>query len=223
MTDDANDARDERLAARLTVEPLDDVTRARLVRDALAASEAGAAAAGGARRRSSRSVRWLAAAAAVVALVAGGVAVFARDDSGSRSTAARAPKSTELPSTALAVPNAAPQNESLNRSPTPALSAQALGALGEVGRKAALRRAVTNVLSPTEPRAAADSAAAAPAQATTDLRTCVPDLGRGRLIASGTGTVEGATVTVYVVERPNGDRVATAVDDDCKIRSQAPL
>src|SRR5262245_27879283 len=163
MTDDVNDARDERLAARLQTEPLDDVTRARLVRNALTASEPEAAATSGARRRSSMSVRWQAAAAAVVALAVSGVAVVARDDSDSAPTAARAPKTTEQPSSALEVtPKAFPRfTPASGQAFSATIGGTTLGDLGDVSSAAALRRAVTAALPAQAPASALDQAAAA--------------------------------------------------------------
>ena len=62
MVDD--DARDERLAAWLESEPLDDVTRRRLVSTAMRET------------RSSRAVRWIATAAAIVVVLVGGLALL---------------------------------------------------------------------------------------------------------------------------------------------------
>src|SRR3954451_15341355 len=87
---DPTDARDERIAARLEAEPLDDLTRARLVRTAMAASEPGAAATARKRATSGSRLRWLGVAAAIVLVLAVGVAVFARTNSDSAPTAARA-------------------------------------------------------------------------------------------------------------------------------------
>ena len=81
------DVRDEVLAARLAVEPLDDVTRARLVRNAMEAA-AEATTTNEPARRSART-RWLAVAAALVVVLAVGLAVVLREDSGSEPTAAR--------------------------------------------------------------------------------------------------------------------------------------
>ena len=67
--------------------PLDDVTRARLVRNAMAASGLEATPHASRARPSSAPVRWLAVAAVVVVLLAVGVAVLVRNDSGSSPTA----------------------------------------------------------------------------------------------------------------------------------------
>jgi len=171
-------------------------------------------------------VRWLAVAAVVVALLAVGVAVLARDDSGSSPTAARAPKATESPSSPAAAPNIAPDESSLNQSLRDAAQIQTLGNLGDVGKQSQLRRAVADVLSSKEPSAdGAQSAAGATNAAPLAGSDCAAaELARlGRTIAVGTGTVDGAPVTVYVVERSNGDRVAVLVDAECTVGSSVGL
>jgi hypothetical protein len=226
---DPTDERDDAVAARLAVDPLDDVTRARLVRNALAATESAAPGRADASAHTRSRTGWISVAAVVVVLLAVGFAALVNNNPDSAPTASRegaavrAPETTEPPAV-LAVPNAAaatPQSESANQSLAPAVSVQTLGDLGDVGQKAALRRAVASVLAPVEPKAAADQVGAL--NATTVYRACRPDLGPGQLIATGTGTVDGAAVTIYVMERANGDRVAVAVGAGCKTRTQVPL
>jgi hypothetical protein len=228
---ESGDARDERLAARLQTAPLDDVTRARLVRNAMAASGLEATPHASRARPSSAPVRWLAVAAVVVVLLAVGVAVLARNDSGSSPTAARAPKA-DAPQSRRAEPPSAPLERSQLDQGFSASGVQSLGNLGDVGKKAELRRAVADVLSPQESpaAAAAQAAQAAPTAngAQTDARSSTVcagvELARlGRTIAVGTGTVGGAPVTVYVVERSNGDRVAVVVDAACTVGAPVGL
>ena len=225
-----DDARDERLAALLQTEPLDDVTRARLVRNAMAASEGSAVPQAGRAHRSSARVRWLAVAAVLVALLAVGVAVVARDDSGSGPTAARAPKAAQPQSGAAESPNVPLNRSQLDQPFSGSFRVQTLGDLGDVGKKAALRRAVTDVLSPKEAPAAAaadraeSTANAAQPQSQTITACPSTELAKlGRTIAVGTGTVDGAPVTVYVVERSNGDRVAVVVDAACTVGAPVGL
>ena len=215
---DPTDVRDEGLAARLAVEPLDDVTRARLVRNAMDAS-AEAAPTNEPARRSGRS-RWLAVAAALVVVLAVGLAVVLRDDSGSEPTAARAPK-TGASQSESASPNAA-DSSGLDRTFSTNTGIRPLGDLGDVGSNPQLRRAVTaagadapsaSTLSELDAQATATPAAAAP---------CVIKP-RGKIVASGSGTAQGETVTVYVVERPSGSRVAVAVGPNCTIGKPVKL
>jgi hypothetical protein len=218
-----DDARDERRAALLQTEPLDDVTRARLVRNAMAASEGEAAPQAGRVHPSSARVRWLAVAAAVVALVVAGIAVLARNDSGSAPTAARAPKTVQPQSGASVAPNAIAENgDSVLRQTVGPVS---LGDLGDVGNKANLRRAVAAAT------ATADTAFGATTASPTESATAVgvpacPTTGVDRLgqrVAVGSGTVDGAPVTVYVVARKDGSRAAVIVRADCAVGDPVPL
>jgi hypothetical protein len=213
MTDeprDLDDARDERLAERLRVEPLDDLTRARLVRNAMAATS----------KWPARS-RVLGIAAAVVLVLAVGFAVLARNDSGTTSTASRAPK---------------PADE-LQAGRSDSWSSVSLGDLGDVGSTTMLRLAVRGndafaaLGDASTSNGTANAFEALPtaresdAAARTVVTTC--DLGAvarlGRTLAVGSGTVDGEPVTVYVVERADESRVAVVVGPDCRVRKPVPL
>jgi hypothetical protein len=213
---DPTDVRDERLAARLETEPLDEVTRARLVRTAMAAT-AETTTTSQPSRWSART-RWLAVAAALVVVLAVGLAVVLRDNSGSEPTAARAPKTgaSESGSRSAADSPELDQNFSTDSGIRP------LGDLGDVGSNPKLRRAVSaagadapsaSPLSERSAQAAATSAAAAP---------CVIKP-RGTIVATGSGTAQGETVAVYVVERPNGSRVAVTVGPNCTVGKPVKL
>ncbi len=213
---DPTDVRDERLAVRLETEPLDEVTRARLVRIALAAT-AETTTTSQPSRWSART-RWLAVAAALVVVLAVGLAVVLRDDSGSEPTAARAPKTgaSESRSRSAADSSELDQNFSTDSGIRP------LGDLGDVGSTPKLRQAVTaagtdapsaSPLSERSAQAAATPAAAAP---------CVIKP-RGTIVATGSGTAQGEAVAVYVVERPNGSRVAVTVGPNCTVGKPVTL
>src|SRR5262245_38435161 len=138
MTDDP---RDERMAQRLRVEPLDEVTRARLVRTAMAAAETPPAASA---KWASRG-RVLGIAAVLVVLLAVGLGVLVRnDDSGSGPTAADAPKAANNGFER----SAGDSTETLDESDLGAFSItterdiRALGDLGDLGSAARIRRAV---------------------------------------------------------------------------------
>ncbi len=93
MADD--DARDERLTGWLAVEPLDEVTRRRLVSTALAAAaEPDADAAHGATRRP-HAARWIATAAAIVVVLVVGLAL--RDRAAAVTTSSRRRHRRALP------------------------------------------------------------------------------------------------------------------------------
>lgn len=188
------------LRAQLQVEPLDEVTRARLVRTALAAGDRGAA------DRGRRRAGWLAAAAAIVAVVAVGVSVLVRDSEPPQTTAsaptadAKSEKGAAQQLDATAAPSATREASA---------SAPSLGKLGEVGRAAALRDAVKSATARGQFRA----------------QCPVPDVGAaGVLISVGTGTVDGEPASVYVIEVPDAGKVAVAVvDQGCRTAVLAPF
>jgi hypothetical protein len=185
----AADARDEHVAALLAVEPLDELTRRRLVRNALEAAPA-------TRRRTSR-VWWTGAAAAAVAAIVVTALVLTSGGSGDQTTAAREPtgdSATTLPVTTLPATGTAPNDLSTQSSGdqaanpdtnTKSLAPSAFGAspaslgdLGDVTAPAALQSragtalralgnefsvlspATTNGTTPASTRAGVPSAAA---------------------------------------------------------------
>jgi hypothetical protein len=232
MTDDANDARDERMAARLTVEPLDDVTRARLVRNALSAAEPEAAPDAQRARRSPAPVRWLAVAAILVVLLAVGVAALVSNGSDSAPTAARDSKTAARPPSRIEVtPNAAPQADSQLNGNYSISAVQTLGDLGDVSTAAELRRAVTAALpAHAQTLDQAERAAVPSASASSDVPKLIPadcpahpTPPAGTTIAVGEGTVGGKPVSVSVVERADGTRVAYASRDGCVVGKLVPL
>jgi hypothetical protein len=221
---DPTDDRDERLAARLETAPLDEVTRTRLVRTAMAASESDAP--GRRDGWGQSSGRWLAVAAVIVLVVAVGFAVLARDDSASEPTAARSagspPPSSPLESTTDLSLGALDDSGAMYSIATGAAS---LGGLGEVGTKVQLRRAVraAEAAAPASASKSSDDAArAAPLSVESRAAGCSPSL-PGTAIAVGTGTSDGEPVTVYVVKRPDGSRAAVVVRADCDVGEPVPL
>ncbi|MFA5882692.1 MAG: hypothetical protein WDA60_02470 [Acidimicrobiia bacterium] len=198
------DARDPRTAEWLAVEPLDRVTRARLVRSALAtagdASEEAPAAAPG----RPRLARVLAIAAALLLVLVVGIAVLVP-----RSSDEPTPTAAHAPSAKRAAPDTAeaPASDSSRSSGATALEdaaptpLPALGALGDVSTQALLRAAATALRDP----AFADPSFVPPA--------CAVEAGRsfGTPIAAGTGTVNGKPATVILVQRPDGLSGAIAV------------
>ena len=166
-----DDGRDERLAGFLAVEPLDDVTRRRLVRTAVDAG------------RSQRRPLVVAAAAAAAVLVVGGGAwlVASSGGSGSHHTIA----APTVPSNGLgaAAPRAGAQ---LAPSAPPSL-----GDFGDLNDAADVARS----------RAAAASAPAGPSEQPLQAQAipaerCDPTVGIVRAIA--TGTLDGRRVVVLV-------------------------
>jgi hypothetical protein len=136
--DPAEDARDPRVATWLAVDPLDEVTRARLVRAAVA----------GASEASPSARRWVAAvavAAVLVALlvVAGAVLLSGGDDTAT--TASRAPaKESARDSRGAndAAGSVAPEAAALPDAAAPA-TLPSVGDLGDVSTEARLARAAS--------------------------------------------------------------------------------
>jgi hypothetical protein len=230
-TDPGATARDDELAARLAVPPLDELTRRRLVRDALDATPATSP---GRDRR--RRAPWWAAAAAVLVIAVAATALALRSGSGSggRPTAAAPTTQPERspgpqagsssgttgplsPDDRLAVP--APAG-------TPA-SGASLGDLGEVADHATLRKRVAAAersLSTTESGTGSTQSAfgAAPVTppCTAELAAAQPRL--GPVLGSGTATFHGAPATVVTARNRSGDLVAVViVDAGCAV--EAPV
>lgn len=224
MTDDhgtspaSGDERDEELAARLAVTPLDELTRRRLVRGALDAS---APAPGPARRRS-RAALVAAAASIVVAGVVTAVALRSGPDD--HPTAARAPTSTGAP--AEKTPAAAPSDAFSAAAPAD------LGNLGEVADRATLRTQVAAAGTRALTQTPSGSAAGRPDRQAGAPPTTVPCAGAvaaahpgfGPVLASGSATFHGAPATVVVTTTAAGERVAVVVvDAGCVVESPVTL
>jgi hypothetical protein len=211
--DDRPDAPDGTIAEWLEVEPLDDVTRRRLVSNALRGSEQPAAptAPTAPTRSPARAWRWVAAAAAVVVVV-GGIALVAADggnDSSqvaSRDNTALAPKSFEQALTA-------------------APDVGDFGNLDDAANLRALRRALDH------PSRAASKAAGAPqavpgSSAADTAGDAAGDVAgsttqgsssgclrgaTGTVVAQGRGTLDGRPVVVVLLEGADGKRSVQAV------------
>jgi hypothetical protein len=185
MTDDLPpDQRDEELASRLEVPPLDDVTRERLVARALEDA--------GRRRGAPRLTRVLVpAAAALVALVLVGVGVFAlvnRDGEDASTTARPRPPAAVAPRDGDRAPDASSSAEAVT-------GVRDLGDLGDVTDAGELRRRVRTQLDEVP----AASRAAPP----TCLERAVA--GSPAPTAYGTGTHRDRSVLVLVLPA-TGDR-----------------
>jgi hypothetical protein len=203
-----DDARDERLHELLEVEPLDELTRRRLVTAALRESAP-----------ASRSRRWVAVAAIVVALViAGGIALIATR--GSNDNAPTALKDQGGRTGAAAAPGRAPEGA------TPPVDAGDFGDLAVAANLARARAALD-----TAPSAGATSADRA--QSTTAggptrgaalaarlaALSCAGELPKGTVTAVGTGTFGSRAAIVVAKDLPDGTRSADAVlSDPCEVR-----
>ncbi|HXY93161.1 MAG TPA: hypothetical protein VEP49_11840 [Acidimicrobiia bacterium] len=209
MADD--DARDERLAGLLDVEPLDDLSRRRLVSNALSASAPPA----------HRTARLVVAAALVAAVVAGGITYLAlRGGDSSRPTAARVPR-----------PPAAPPLNGASKpdSPTTTVPAEAgssfsaasprdLGDLGDLRDQANLDRA--RALTAQNSATAATSTDASALAGRLRDSTCAASLPGGTIVAVGTAHFGSRDAIVAETQRPDGSRSLDAVlAHPCEVRS----
>lgn len=204
----ADDARDARVAAWLAVDPLDEITRARLVRDAVAGAD-GATPVGADRRRRGPL---LAVAAVVVALVAVTLAVLATRDPGSSTTAADTPRTETGPA-------AAPAPESSRRSDEPVAAApgQAVAPAGDSAGTALVLADLGDLGDVSTPdrlgAAVAARLSVSGGTTTTTVTGCASDAGRafGTPVAAGTGEIGGRPATVVVATQAAGTTAAVAV------------
>lgn len=197
-----DDTRDPRVAAWLAVDPLDDVTRARLVRDALAGSADAPTARPHPHRRRTMAVVGVAAAVVAALVVVGAVLVPRGDDT--TPSAVDAPASKARPeasrpagdSSAAGATAEAPPAETLRPGPLPAL-----GDLGDVSSEAKLERAARGSLSVPL------------GSPSTPLTGCAAAAGRafGTPIAVGTGRIDGRRATVVAAHQAAGSTAVVAV------------
>jgi hypothetical protein len=219
---DPTDERDPRIAALLETEPLDNVTRARLVRTAMAATPPKAVDANRQTHWYQRA-NWIAAAALIVVVVVA-IGLVSRNqvsdkfnEAGSKLSSGNGSSASD--ERAEAKPFEAVTPASGAASLYEALGIVNLGELGDVGSAAKLRGAVTAEL-PAE--AKTDSTASAPQPQALNLdRRVLGDRTRcegdanppsGDTVAVGSGTVDSKSVTVAVVEKKDGTRLAFAAD-----------
>jgi hypothetical protein len=227
MADDRTDPRDEALARALAVEPLDELTRRRLVSGALAATPVGASGASdaGSVQRGTGRARILGVAAATVAFVVLGVAALALPRNDTTDVAGRVPQSrtdqaasapepaaTKAPTAESATPSAAGSTGSS----TAADSARAvtalpdLGRLGEVGTVGSRERVVAT--------AAPIVDGVAPRRWAFTFQTCPPHTVDA--VATGLGSIDGDPVFVVVSRRDDGSLRVRAIDGtSCAVRS----
>ena len=210
MADD--DARDERLAGLLDVEPLDDLSRRRLVSNALSASAPPA----------HRTARLVVAAALVAAVVAGGITYLAlRGGDSSRPTAARVPRPpAAAPLTGASKPADSPTTTvpAEAGSSFSAASPRDLGDLGDLRDQANLDRA--RALTAQNSAAAATSTDASALVGRLRDSTCAASLPGGTIVAVGTAHFGSRDAIVAETQRPDGSRSLDAVlADPCEVRS----
>ena len=215
---DADDGRDPRIAGLLEVAPLDEVTRARLVRTALAGTDEPAGHEGVQEPERSPERKPLAAILAVAAAflvvlvvglavlvpresdVPGPAALDAPSDSAKRATPAAPflPDASAAP--AVQEAPAAGSESALEVQPAP-LTLPSLGDLGDVSNETRLARAASARL-------------ARPFDAmTVTVKGCAASAGNafGTPVAAGTGTIDGRRAVVVVAEQPAGTTAVVAV------------
>jgi hypothetical protein len=196
----ADDDRSPDVAAWLEVDPLDDVTRRRLVSTALRESEAAIAPP---TAQPSRTWRWLAAAAVIVILLVGGLAILTSEGGNDTPTASRQDRATAL----------AP--EEFGKSIAAAPDVGDFGDLDDAANLAALRTAIDHPSARQEaPQAVngagSDTASAAPLPS---VAGCIRSV-TGTVVAHATGTIDGHPVTVLLVEADDGTRSIQALFQD---------
>jgi hypothetical protein len=224
MADDGpDDQRDERVAEWLEPEPLDEVTRRRLVATAMQAREPEPATTStpAAAAASSRAWRWIATAAAIVVLLVGALALFTAQG-GNEETALDEARTT------LAPANGKAEQAAPNAAPGTASAPVEVGDFGDLSDAANLRRLRTALeqrrTSAGESGSAADGSALSPdAQASTlsSLATlpCRDGLPTGTVTAVGSGTLDGRRAVVVLTDLGNGEQSIDAVlGDPCEVR-----
>ena len=200
------DARDEQVAELLAVEPLDELTRRRLVRAAIEDS-------------APRSARFANVAAIVVAVLlgagVGAVLVNGPDDDPATTGQAVAP--TEAAAPELDSTDA----EEAFRSPTSQTPIDALGDLGDVSTPQALRAAVTGAFE----RAAGAAAAPGAALAYPCVTTPPEQIGLVTVVAAGLATYQNLSVSVLVGTSASGDSLALvlAQPPGCEVLTSVEL
>jgi hypothetical protein len=203
--DDRPDARDDlpdgEVAAWLAVEPLDEVTRRRLVSTAVRETAAP-------KRRRAHALRWIAAAAAIVVLGAGTLAVVTAGG-GSQESQTAAPALT-------------PEREAAGLAPKSAADATTapveVGDFGDLDDGDNLTRLRAALVSGTS-TGAPDRSGAVVGSGPTSLSQCAATIPDATVVAQGSGTLDGRPATVVLVEHPDGSRSFEAiVSDPCEAR-----
>jgi hypothetical protein len=195
MADD--DHPDAEVAGWLEVEPLDDVTRRRLVSTALSESEPAAA-----PSRPSHLWRWVAAAAAVIVVLVGTLVIVTANGGHDEPQANRSERTSLSPKAVSATPDAGD-----------------FGNLDDPGNLAALRAALDASTSSLSDASRSESAAGAQAAAPAGAEKCAGFEPAGTVVARATGTIDQRAAVVYLVRHDDGSRTLVAVlEDPCALR-----
>jgi hypothetical protein len=199
----ADDERSPEIAGWLEVEPLDDVTRRRLVSSALRETETADASA---PARPSRTWRWIAAAAALVIVAVGTLAVVSANGGHDENQ----------------------QATGKSLSPGGLKVAHDVGNFGDLDKSANLTRlrtalgsatAAPSAAAPTESADASAQSRESGAAADRPLDLCGSVFPGGTVLALGSGTIDGRHASVFLVQQADGSRSLEAVlDDPCETR-----
>jgi hypothetical protein len=213
----ADDDRDPQVAQWLQVDPLDDVTRRRLVSNALreSAGDSAGSASPAAPTRSSHAWQWLTAAAVIVVVLVVGLALLTAGGGNDEEQATKSDRAALSPKAAAAVRDVGnfgdldvPANLARLRSALEAPTAD----FGAATPQTAARGANDSQLGA--------SSEAAPDDGGSELQLCgvtAPD--GGRVVAQGSGTIDGRRATVVVLEAADGTRTLEAVlEGPCEVR-----
>jgi hypothetical protein len=228
----SDDARDERLGRMLDVEPLDALSRRRLVRTAMEASESEG-------KEPRRTWRLVAAASLVSVVVAGGVTYLATRDSNTTQPTALADRNAEreggttsvVPTggaPAAGTPSGASDTQSSAKQAIEAAGSLAdLGNFGDLSTDSELNR-VRSALEAL-PAAGATSAQSTPAAAgdaraatlLSELRaqSCAGELPEGTVVAVGRARFDTRDAIVVKTMQPDGSvSLDAVVADPCEVR-----
>jgi len=227
----SDDARDERLGRMLETEPLDDVSRRRLVRTAMQASEPAMAV-----TTPRHTWRFVAAASLVALVVAGGVTYLATRDTSTTQPTALAGRHAKGGGTASVVPSgAAPSGASdSQRVEQPKIEASGsvtdLGDFGDVTTNTELNRVRTAFSASASASAAAGAPSAQSGTAADSstlvssllselrARPCAADLPEGTIVALGRARFGTRDAIVVKTKLADGtDSLDAVVADPCEV------
>jgi hypothetical protein len=211
MADDGPDERrDERIAEWLAPEPLDEVTRRRLIGTAMREREREPAASPSAP---SRAWRWIATAAAIVVVLVAGLAVFTAQGGNQQAALNDAGKKRE--DTSSLTERASPRAAS-----APPVDVGDFGDLSDPANLDRLRTTLEKARAgPESPAAVADAGSAFTSSAALSTLACRDQLPAGTVTAVGSGTLDGRRAVVVLTDLGGGDRSIDAVlDDPCEVR-----
>lgn len=221
----SDDARDERLGHMLEVEPLDDLSRRRLVRTAMAASEPAGT--------PTRTWRLVAAASLVAVVVAGGVTYLAtRETSTTQPTAvadrnAKGEGGSTSAGPAAAAPSAATDGQGLEKQALEAAgSVTDLGDFGDLDTDASLKRlraafsaAAASGAANSQSTTADNTTRAASLLSELRARPCAGDLPEGLVVAVGRARFGSRDAIVVKTMQSDGSvSLDAVVADPCEVR-----